>query len=116
MKTYLLKGYRCRQLTIAFLTWPVAWPCRRKSVSKKESNLWITFLLPFWHEGNDGNLKLPFFLMALLCTLAHPDKPISIKITFLSSYSSVKIIATIAYKKPKAAPGLDLDARHLPRF
>jgi hypothetical protein len=50
------------------------------------------------------------------CIRAHTDKPISIKITFLSSYSSVKIIAYIAYKKPKAASGLDLDARHLPRF
>jgi len=44
-----------------------------KKVSKRESNLWITFLLPFWHEGNVGNLKVPFFLMALLCTRAHPD-------------------------------------------
>jgi hypothetical protein len=26
-----------------------------KKVSKRESNLWITFLLPFWHEGNVGN-------------------------------------------------------------
>jgi hypothetical protein len=32
----------------------------QESVSKKKSNLWITFLLPFWHEGNDGNLKVPF--------------------------------------------------------
>jgi hypothetical protein len=45
----------------------------QESVSKKESNLWITFLLPFWHEGNVGNLKLPFFLMPCACALAHPD-------------------------------------------
>ena len=54
--------------------------------------------------------------MPCACALAHPDKPISIKITFLSSYSSVKIIAYIAYKKPKAASGLEYGARHLPHF
>jgi hypothetical protein len=33
----------------------VAWPCDLESVSKRALNLWITFLLPFWYEGNDGN-------------------------------------------------------------
>jgi hypothetical protein len=37
-------------------------------------------------------------------------------ITNLSSKGSVKIIAYIAYKKPKAAPGLEYGARHLPDF
>jgi hypothetical protein len=31
-----------------------------KKVSKRESNLWITFLLPFWHDGNVGNVRHGF--------------------------------------------------------
>jgi hypothetical protein len=31
-----------------------------KKVSKRESNLWITFLLSFWHEGNVGNVRHGF--------------------------------------------------------
>jgi hypothetical protein len=48
--------YRLARAGVEHVSRPsAAWPFSQESVSKRALNLWITFLLPFWHEGNVGN-------------------------------------------------------------